>query len=365
MGRVTIADVAKEARVSTATVSHVINSTRFVRDETRQRVNDAIAALGYAPSAVARSLVTNISQIIGVIVSDVTNPFFPAMVRGIEEKTLASGYNMLLGNTDEDPTREEDIVRLMMRQRVDGLIVAPTGLHCLPLLALAQSGIPIVQIDRTSPGLVAPLVGVDNEEGAYQAVSYLIGLGHRRIACLLGIETISTQIERLYGWERALREACLPVDDNLIVRADPRFYGTLPDAAGAIAPMRPTPDREKLPSVDDVLQPLLEGPEPPSAVFALTNQLALGTLYALKARGLRFPEDVSLVSFDDPDWAPLFSPPLTTVRQPAYQLGQAAGDLLMHMINRELAEPPPPLRVVLMKRASSGPPPRVTPGPGL
>ncbi|MGE5603747.1 MAG: LacI family DNA-binding transcriptional regulator [Nitrososphaerales archaeon] len=356
-GRVTIADVARQAGVSTATVSHVINNTRFVSDETRHKVNDAIEALGYAPSAVARSLVTNVSQIVGVVVSDVTNPFFPAIVRGIEENTLAARYNMLLGNTDEDPAREEDIVRLMMRQRVDGLIIAPTGVHCPPLLALAQSGVPIVQIDRTSPGLAAPCVGVDNEEGAYQAVSHLIGLGHRRIACLLGIETISTQVERLNGWKRALREACLPVDESLIVRADPRFYGTLPDDAGAIAPMRPAPERELLPSVDDVLQDLLAGLRPPTAVFALTNQLALGTLFALKARGLRFPEDISLVSFDDPDWAPLFSPPLTTVRQPAYQLGQAASDLLLHLINREPAETPPPLRVALMRRASSGPPP--------
>ncbi len=357
MVRLTIADVARKAGVSTATVSHVINNTRFVSDETRQKVEDAIAALGYAPSAVARSLVTNVSQIIGVVVSDVTNPFFPAMVRGIEEKTLASRYNMLLGNTDEDPVREEDIVRLMTRQRVDGLIIAPTGVRCPPLIALAETGVPIVQVDRTSPALSAPLVAVDNEEGAYQAVKYLIRLGHLRIACLVGIEAISTQIERLNGWKRALCEAGLPADENLVVRADPRFYGTLSDAAGAIAPIRPAPDRGKLASVDDVLQDLLESLRPPTAVFAVTNQLALGTLYALRARGLRFPDDISLVSFDDPDWAPLFSPPLTTVRQPAYRLGQAAADLLLHMINHEPAEPPARLRVVLMKRRSSGPPP--------
>ena len=191
-------------------MSHVINNTRFVSDETRQKVNDAIGALGYAPSAVAWSLVTNISQIIGVVVSDITNPFFPAIVRGIEDKVLSHRYNLVLGNTDEYPAREEEIVHLLVRQRVDGLIIAPTGVRCPPLLAIAESGVPIVQIDRTSPGLDVPLVGVDNEGGAYQAVSYLIGLGHRRIACLLGIEAISTQVERLEGWKRALRDADLP-----------------------------------------------------------------------------------------------------------------------------------------------------------
>ena len=172
----------------------------------------------------------------------------------------------------------------------------------------------------------------------------------------MGIEAISTQTERLIGWKRALREAALPVDDNLIVRADPRFYGTLADEAGSVSLLRPGLEHQKMPGADEVVRALLDRPEPPTAVFVLTNQLALGTLYALRARGLRFPEDISLVSFDDPDWAPLFSPPLTTVRQPAYQLGEVAADLLMRMINREAAGSPPRLRVELMKRASSGPP---------
>ncbi len=356
MRKVTIAEVARRAGVSTATVSHVINSTRFVSEETRERVNQAIGALGYAPSAVARSLVTNISQIIGVVISDITNPFFPAMVRGIEDTTLAYRYQMLVANTDEEPAREEELVQLLTRQRVDGLIIAPTGIRCPPLLALAESGVPIVQIDRTSPGLIAPAVVVDNEQAAYRAVSYLIGLGHRRIACLLGIEAISTQAERLKGWQRALRDAGLPVAEDLIVRADPRFYGTLPDAAGSVSLIKPGPEHEKMPSVAEALQDLLDRPGRPSAIFVLTNQLALGALYGLRARGLRFPEDISIVSFDDPDWAPLFSPPLSTLRQPAYQLGQVAADLLLRMINHEPVEAPCPLHAELMKRSSSGPP---------
>lgn len=358
MGKVTIGDVAKMAGVSTATVSHVINNTRFVSEETRAKVDWAIETLGYAPSAVARSLATNVSQIIGIVVSDITNPFFPAVVRGIEDKIRADRYHMVLANTDEDPAREEELVQLLTRQRVDGLIIAPTGVPCPPLVALVDSGVPVVQIDRTSPDVDAPAVVVDNEEGAYRAASYLIGLGHRRIACLMGISAISTQSERLKGWRRALLEAGLPAGDDLVVHADPRFYGTLPDEAGAVLPARPGQERPILPSASEALHDLLQSTERPSAIFALTNQLALNMVYALSAAGLQIPGDISVVTFDDPDWAPLFCPPLTAVRQPAYQMGMVAADMLMRMIRNETVESPRPLRVDLMKRASSAPPAR-------
>jgi len=357
MARVTSKDVAKQAGVSIATVSHVINQTRFVREETRQKVLDAIDVLNYSPNAIARGLVTNFTHKIGLVISEITNPFFPAVVRGIEDEIVSYRYNFILCNTDEDPQREEDALRLLATQQIDGLIIAPTGVRCTPLLALAESGVPIVQLDRSSPGLDAPLVGVNNEEGAYQAIRYLIGLGHRRIAYLMGIDAISTQIERLVGWERALREANLPIDDNLIVRADPRFYGVLPGAAGALSLVGPTAQRQKMPSAYDVLQNLFRLPEHPSAIFVATNQLTLGTLYALRACGLRCPEQVSLISFDDHDWAPLFGPPLTVVRQPTYQLGQTAAHLLMQMINGEPVEVTPRLQVELVARASCAAPP--------
>ena len=186
---------------------------------------------------------------------------------------------------------------------------------------------PIVQLDRKSPGLAAPLVGVDNEEGTYQAIRYLIGLGHQRIACLINLDAISTQRERLQGWERALKEANLPVDGVLIVRADPHFYGIRSDASGSQPLGGPSlgsssTRRQKLPSAYEVLQNLLKSPRRPSAIFVASNRLTLGTLYALRACGLRCPEDISLICFDDHDWAPLFSPPLTVVSQPTYRLGR-------------------------------------------
>jgi LacI family transcriptional regulator len=350
-------DVARQAGVSIATVSHVINGTRFVSDETRQKVMDAIGALNYRPNAIARGLVTQSTRKIGLVISEITNPFFTAVARGIEDETISHRHNIILCNTDEDPEREEDRLHLLATQRIDGLIIAPTGVRCASLLAMAESGVPIVQLDRRSPGLEAPFVGVNNEEGAYQAISYLIGLGHRRIACLINLDVISTQAERCKGWERALREAGLPVDNDLIVRADPRFYGVLPGEAGSWSLVRPVDHRQKMPSAYEVLQGLLNLPQHPSAIFVASNQLTLGTLYAFRAVGLRCPEDVSLISFDDHDWAPLFSPPLTIVRQPTYRLGQTAVQLLMQMINGESVEDPPPLQVELVVRASCGPPP--------
>ncbi len=343
--------------MSTATVSHVINGTRYVSDETRQKVLDAIGALNYRPNGIARSLVTHSTCKIGVVISEIRNPFFTAAARGIEDETLSQRYNIVLCNTDEDPEREEAGLQLLAAQQIDGLIIAPTGARCASLLALAESGVPIVQLDRSSPDLNAPLVGVNNEEGAYQAISYLIGLGHRRIAALINLDAISTQRERLRGWERAHREAGLPVDEDLIVRADPRFYGIEPGAAGSLSLAGPVVRRQAMPSAYEVLQGLFNLPQRPSAIFVGSNQLTLGTLYAFRACGLRCPEDISLISFDDHDWAPLFSPPLTVVRQPTYQLGQAAAHLLMRMIQGEPVEAPLPLQVELVARESCGAPP--------
>ncbi len=357
MARVTIKDVASKAGVSIATVSHVINGTRFVTDETRRKVLDAITALNYQPNAIARGLVTNVTHSIGLVISEFTNPFFMAVARGIEDEILDHRYNIVISNTDEDPHREEVNLQLLAARQIDGLIIAPTGVPCASLLALAESDVPIIQLDRTSPGLAAPLVGVNNEEGAYQAIRYLIGLGHRRIACLIDLDVISTQRERLRGWARAMREAGLPAGDDLVVRADPRFYGVLPGATGSFSLVRPSAERQTMPSAYEVLQDLLRSPQRPSAIFVANNQLTLGTLYAFKTCGLRCPEDISLVSFDDHDWAPLFCPPLTIVRQPTYELGQVAARLLMQMINGKPVEFPSLFQVELVIRASCSAPP--------
>lgn len=359
MARASSKDVAERAGVSIATVSHVINGTRFVSEETRQKVLDAIEALNYRPNAIARGLVTNSTRTVGLVVSDITNPFFTAVARGVEDGMISQRYNTIFCNTDEDPQRETEYLNLLVTQQIDGLIIAPTGVRSDPLLAMAKSGVPVVQLDRRSPDLDAPLVSVNNEDGAYQAIRYLIGLGHRRIACLMGLDAVSTQTERLSGWKRALCEANLPIDESLIVHADPRFYGISSNPDGTVVP--PPPHHPGMPSAYEVLVHLMQSANRPSAIFVASNQLTLGTLYAFRERGLRCPEDVSLISFDDHDWAPLFSPPLTVVRQPTYRLGQTAAQLLMQMIKGESIETLPPLAVELKIRAScSAPLPGIT-----
>jgi LacI family transcriptional regulator len=356
MAKVRSKDVAKHAGVSIATVSHVVNNTRYVSAETRQKVLDAIEALNYRPNAVARGLATSITRKIGLVISEISNPFFTVAARGIEDEFLSNRYNIILCDTDEDPERENDCLLLLAAQQIDGLIIAPTGVRSATLLAMAESGIPIVQIDRSCPGLAAPLVGVNNEEGAYQATRYLIGLGHQRIACLIDLDVISTQQERLKGWERALREAQLPVDNDLIVRADPHFYGIPPSSADSPPATWPAVQRQKMPSAYELLRGMLKSPQRPSAIFVANNQLTLGALYAFRACGLRCPEEISLISFDDHDWAPLFNPPLTVVYQPAYRMGQTAAQLLMRMINGEPAASPLPLSVELILRSSCAAP---------
>jgi LacI family transcriptional regulator len=351
MARVSIKDVAKYAGVSTATVSHVINQTRFVSEETRQKVLAAIETLNYQPSAIARGLATNATQTIGLIISDVTNPFFTAVARGVEDEITRHGYHTIFCNTDEDPIRENEYLRLLSARQIDGLIIAPARTYSESLIRMSEAGIPIVLIDRGTNGVRAPLVCVDNEGGAYQAIKYLIELGHRRIGIVVGMETISTHLMRLNGYKRALEEAGLSIDESLIARADPQLYSHQP-ALSVSTPPKFLTNAQMTPAAYYALQQLLDLPDCPTAIFVTNNQMTLGTLHALKERKLRCPEDISLISFDDHEWAPLFSPPITTVRQPTYQLGQTAAGLLMRLIKGEEVGYPSPLPVEFIIRES-------------
>jgi LacI family transcriptional regulator len=344
MARAGIKDVAKQAGVSTATVSHVINETRFVREETRQKVIEAIEALNYQPNAIARGLVTSSTQTIGLVVSDIRNPFFTAVARGVEDEINRYDYHTIFCNTDEDPAREDDYLRLLSSRQIDGLIIAPTGVQSERLVQMIKTDIPIVLLDRTSPGIEAPFVRVDNEGGAYQAVRYLVELGHRRVGVLAGLETMSTMRARVKGYYHALAEANIPLDQDLVVHADPRFFNGQFNG-----------NNQLVPTAYHALQRLLDLPEPPSALFVANNQMTLGALQALRQRDLPCPTAISLISFDDLDWAPFFSPPLTVVRQPTYELGKTAAELLIQLINKEPIEPPVPLPVQLVIRGSCGP----------
>lgn len=188
----TITDVARKAGVSTSTVSHVINETRYVSDQVKQRVHAAMKDLNYQPNVIARSLRTRETQTVGVVVSDITNPFFTNIVRAIEDEVLKQGYNIILCDTDEKPEREQVYLRLLMGRRVDGLIVAPSSGNADLLQLAIESGYPTVLLDRSIPGLDADVVLSDNEGGAFDAVSYLVGIGHRRIGIIAGRLEVST-----------------------------------------------------------------------------------------------------------------------------------------------------------------------------
>ena len=188
----TITDVARKAGVSTSTVSHVINETRYVSDQVKQRVHAAMKDLNYQPNVIARSLRTRETQTVGVVVSDITNPFFTNIVRAIEDEVLKQGYNIILCDTDEKPEREQVYLRLLMGRRVDGLIVAPSSGNADLLQLAIESGYPTVLLDSSIPGLDADVVLSDNEGGAFDAVSYLVGIGHRRIGIIAGRLEVST-----------------------------------------------------------------------------------------------------------------------------------------------------------------------------
>ncbi len=351
MARVSIKDVADRAGVSTATVSHVINGTRFVREETRSKVEAAIEALNYQPNAIARGLATSSTQTIGLVISDIANPFFTAVARGVEDVLNQHGYHTIFCNTDEAPDREDEYLRLLSARQIDGLIIAPTGTASGRLTRMAEANIPIVLLDRSTPNLDAPLVCVDNVGGAYTATKYLLELGHRRIGLLMGMENISTQRDRFLGYVQGLQEAGLAVDDSLVIHADPRFHKNIVRSDRASTPDFFT-NNQMTPAAFYALQNILSLPHRPTAIFVANNQMTLGTLHALKQHNLCCPQDISVISFDDHDWAPLFSPPLTVVRQPTYELGQMAANLLLKLIVKKEAPRLSPLPVGLIIRQS-------------
>jgi LacI family transcriptional regulator len=318
---VTARDVARRAGVSTSTVSHVLNGTRVVSAELRERVLAAARELHYEPNAVARSLKIKRSNALGLIISDIGNPFFTAVVRGVEDVANARGYTLILGNTDEDPAKEEAYLRALTARRVDGLILAPAGEPNEYLGRLVRTGFPLVFLDREIPGLPIPSVLLDSIVAAHVAVRHLVRLGHTRIAMVAGRGRISSTMDRIDGYRQALAEAGIPFDASLLVSG-----GSRTEEARA-AMLR-----------------LLDLDPRPSAVFVANNLMTIGAVDAIQGRGLEIPRDVALVGFDDFSWAGVFRPRLTTIAQPTYELGRTAAELLVHRLSGELDGP---MRVVL------------------
>ncbi|HAF71011.1 MAG: LacI family transcriptional regulator [Acetothermia bacterium 64_32] len=309
----TIRDVAERAGVSVATVSHVINGTRKVAPETAERVRRAMEELDYHPNAVAQSLRTRKTHVIGVVVSDITNPFFATLVRGAEDAALEAGYSIVVCNSDETPEKENRYVQVLRRRRVDGMLLAPVGGGENPAIRkLARQGVPFVFVDRRAPGVEADAVLSDNVGGAYLATRHLIERGHRRIGIVLGIPGATTTEERFAGYRKALEEVGVPLSEELVVYGGYRVEGGREAAARLLA-----------------LEP------PPTAIFSTNNLMTVGVLQELFARGVRIPDQVAVMGFDDLEWAEIASPPLTAVAQRPHEIGHCAVRLLLERLGRE------------------------------
>jgi LacI family transcriptional regulator len=268
-------------------------------------VRKAIAEVGYRPDAIARSLKTRTTETLGLIISDISNPFFTALIRGIEDVANAAGYTLVLCNTDERLEKEQAYVELLRSRRVDGLIMAPVGGAADYARLTATGNAPVVFIDRRVPAR-ADVVVTDNVRGAYQVTRHLLDLGHRRIGVIAGLPRISTSEERLAGYHQALAEAGVTPDPGLLKVGYSRLEG----------------------GHEAALELLARGRRP-TAIFATNNLMAIGLMRAVAERGLRCPEDISVACFDDFEWASVFHPRLTTVAQPTYEMGKRATELLL------------------------------------
>ena len=308
--RPTISDVARRAFVSKTTVSHVLNGTRFVEDETKQRVLQAIAELGYRPSAAARSLTTKRTGTVGMVISDASNHFFSELLRGVDDVLGPKGYGLIVCNTDEVLERESHYLNLLLSQRVEGIIAAATSQKWAEIAQAEAKRTPIVFVDRAFEGMEGPYIGVDNRGGAYRGTHHLIEAGHRKIGIIAGFQRLSTMRERLAGFRLALAEEGVPLPEEWISTSP------LSIEAGREATRR-----------------VLTLPERPTALFVSNNFLMLGALLVFKELGLRCPQEIAVMGFDDHPWAGVCSPPLSVVRQPSRRLGQLSAETLSTLID--------------------------------
>jgi LacI family transcriptional regulator len=320
---VTIKDVASRSGVSSMTVSRVINGAERVSPETRRRVEQAIAELGYVPSRLARGLIRQKTGTLALIVPDVANPFFTLIVRGAEDVARRADYRMLLCDTRSDLTIEREVIEEMIAHRVEGIAIAPVSDRSRRhLQRLPKFGVQFVLIDRTVRGIDSDVVLGDNAGGARRLVEHLIGLGHKRIGFIVESDEVSTARDRHRGYLEGLRAAGLAVDPDLIVRS------TVDPQGGR-----------------DGMQRLLELPNPPTAVFTVNNLVALGAIEAVRDAGLEVPDDIALVCFDDIEYASRLYPFLTVMAQPAETLGSLGTQLLL---DRIAGRAPEQARVVVL-----------------
>lgn len=310
----TIKEVARRARVSVGTVSNILSGSAPVSPALRERVQKAISDLDYQPNHVARSLKIRQTRMLGMVISDITNPFFPQLVRGAEDAALSHNYLLVTFNTDDQLEREKQILSVLRIRRVDGIliVVSPNDGEPTHIRNTIAAGIPVVCLDRVPAGLSVDSVSTDSVKGAAMCVRHLISLGHERIGIITGALNLQTAHDRLQGYSDAMREAGLPVQREWIQEGDFRIETGYRLTKG-----------------------LLLGAKPPTALFASNAMMGLGVVKATEELGLRCPEDVAIAMFDDLPLAGVLRPHLTAVAQPAYDLGFKGTELLIRRIKGE------------------------------
>ncbi len=313
---VTMRDVAEHAKVSVATVSRVINKSGFVSPELEARVRAAMASLNYQPSALARGLRRQETQTVGLLVPQLDHPFFSGLAYAIEKACFEADYRTFVCSAEENPAKEDAYIAMLMRQRVDGVILVPTGHTTAGVQALVQRGVPVVLVDRDLAGLDISRVLSDNYQGAYDGIRYLLELGHRRIGVVGGPGYSHPMKQRIRGLTQALADANRAPDPALTIVDEGQQFELGYSAA----------------------RKMLQRTPRPTAIFALTDVMAVGVLHATAELGLAVPDDLSVMGFDDIPLAAYSIPGLTTVAQPIYQMGAAAVDVLLRHIRDADAE---------------------------
>ena len=310
----TVHDVAKRAGVAPITVSRVINNSGYISEATRERVKATIKEIGYVPNTLARGLRSKRTNTLGLIVTDITNPYFTLMARGVEDVAGDSNYTVIYCNTDESETKEEKYANILAQRQVEGVLLVPAGGNDRTIKFLEANGISVVILDRRVSGVEKDFVCSDSKNGANLLVKLLIKLGHERIAIITGPKNVSTSTDRVAGYRRALKESGYSKNELI-------YYGAFNQQSGY-----------------ELTQQAMNHTPRPTAILGANNFIAIGITKALHDLSVDVPGDVSVVGFDDLPESMLVRPFLTVARQPAYDMGRSATELLLKRISGDLPE---------------------------
>lgn len=327
-----IKDIARQAGVSHSTVSRALHNSPLIGRETAARIRAIAKRAGYVPSAVARSLVSRTTRTVGVVVTTIADPFIGEVVDGIESMANEHHYSVILANSYADPELEMKVVGSLSERRVDGILVTASRVGAMHRKRLAGANVPIVLINNQHPGQFVHSVGIDNVAATRAMMVHLLDLGHRRIAYIGDRSGYLSDTERFSGYRRALKSRRISMCPELVLHGDGKPV-----------------------EGERAARQLFQLSYPPTAIFCYNDMTALGVLQAVRARGLKIPEDVSIGAFDDLFVASYTSPPLTTIRQPKREMGRRAMSILVQLLNGEKPESRVKLPGELIVRASTGP----------